>query len=68
MSPSSSSSSPTSAQYHVLRMYYCYILGKYRQALEVGQYASKILTYIGQFKKEVGMYTNTARVASHECV
>ncbi len=49
-------------------MYYCYILGKYRQALEVGQYASKILTYIGQFKKEVGMYTNTARVTSHECV
>jgi len=49
-------------------MYYCYILGKYRQALEVGQYASKILTYIGQFKKEVGMYTNTARVASRVCV
>jgi hypothetical protein len=37
-------------------MYYCYILGKHRQALEVGQYASKILTYIGQFKKEVGTH------------
>jgi hypothetical protein len=49
-------------------MYYCYILGKHRQALEVGQYASKILTYIGQFKKEVGTYANTARATSHGCL
>lgn len=47
------------AQLHVTKMHYLYTMGRYGDAVEEGRKASLILTYITQFKEEVGTPTPT---------
>lgn len=42
------------AQLHVTKMHYLYTMSRYGEAVAEGRKAAKILTYITQFKEEVG--------------
>jgi hypothetical protein len=42
------------AQLHVTKLHYLYIMGRFREAVVEGKAASKIITFITQFKEEVG--------------
>jgi hypothetical protein len=61
------------AQLHVTKMHYLYTMGRYGEAVAEGRKAAEILTYITQFKEEVGTCDSTigtdfTHSASTDCV
>jgi hypothetical protein len=44
------------ASHHSVKMHYYYIMGRYRDALRSGQIAAERITFIAQFKEEVGSF------------
>jgi hypothetical protein len=55
------------AQLHVTKMHYLYTMGRYGEAVVEGRKAAEILTYITQFKEEVGTCDSTIGMDCTHC-